>query len=98
MWEYDRIDISEGIDVNKTNASKEYDMCHYWYLSDKGFKFEPYLCNSCHDLMQKALSFDDISIASVKGSDNKIHFWYMNKDDAINILKSSNLNEKSGLL
>ena len=48
--------------------------------------------------MQKALNFDDISIASVKGSDNKIHFWCMNKDDAINILKSSNLNEESGLL
>ena len=67
-------------------------------FSGKGFKFEPYLCNSCHNLMQKALNFDDISIASVKGSDNKIHFWCMNKDDAINILKSSNLNEKSGLL
>ena len=97
MWEYDRIDISEGIDVNKTNTSKECDMCHYWYFSDKGFKSEPYLCNSCYDLIQKALNFDDISIASVKGSDNKIHFWYMNKDDAINILKNSNLNEKSGL-
>ena len=29
MLEYDRIDISEGIDVNKTNASKECDICHY---------------------------------------------------------------------
>ena len=25
MLEYNRIDISEGIDANKTNASKEYD-------------------------------------------------------------------------
>ena len=32
MLEYDRIDISEGIDVNKTNASKECDICHFWYL------------------------------------------------------------------
>ena len=55
MLEYDRIDISEGIDVNKTSASKECDICHYWYFKDIGFKYEPYLCNGCHDLMQKLL-------------------------------------------
>ena len=54
MLEYDRIDISEGIDVNKTSASKESDTCHYWYFKDIDFKYEPYLCNGCHDLMQKA--------------------------------------------
>ena len=27
MLEYDRIDVSEGIDVNKTNASRECDIC-----------------------------------------------------------------------
>ena len=55
MLECDRIEISEGIDVNKTNASKECDICHYWYFKDIGFKYEPYLCNGCHDLMQKLL-------------------------------------------
>ena len=29
MLDYDRIDISEGTDVNKTNVSKECDICHY---------------------------------------------------------------------
>ena len=51
MLEYERIDISEGIDVNKTNLSKECDICHYWYFKDIGFKYGPYLCNGCHDLM-----------------------------------------------
>ena len=51
MLEYERTDISEGIDVNKTNLSKECDICHYWYFKDVGFKYEPYLCNGCHDLM-----------------------------------------------
>ena len=32
MLKYDKIDISEGIDVNKTIASKECDVCHYWYF------------------------------------------------------------------
>ena len=41
MLEYERIDISEGIDVNKTNLSKECDICHCWYLKDIGFKYEP---------------------------------------------------------
>ena len=65
MLEYDRIDISEGINVNKTNLSKECDICHYWYLKDIGFKYEPYLCNDCHYLMQKAMSFNNIAIAYV---------------------------------
>ena len=41
MLEYDRIDISEGIDINKANASKECDICHYWYFLDKNFNYEP---------------------------------------------------------
>ena len=55
MLEYDRIDISEGIDTNKTSASKECNICHYWYFLDKNY--DPHLCNGCHDLMQKAISF-----------------------------------------
>ena len=49
----------ERIDLNKTNASKERDICHDWYFKDIGFRYEPYLCNGCHDLMQKAMSFKD---------------------------------------
>ena len=32
MLYYDRIDVSEGININKTSASKEFDICHYWYF------------------------------------------------------------------
>ena len=98
MLEYDRIFISEGIDVNKTNASKECDICHYWYFEEIVFKYEPYLCNSCHDLMQKAMSFDDVAIVYVKGSAYKIHFWHMNKNNAISIMNNSNLVDKKGVL
>ena len=55
MLEYDGIDISEGIGIIKANASKECDICHYWYLLDKSFKYEPYLCNGCHNLKFIAL-------------------------------------------
>ena len=48
--------------------------------------------------MQKAMNSNDVVIVSVKASDCRIHFWYISKDDAINIMKNSDLNEKSGLL
>ena len=98
MLEYDRIDISEGIDVNKTSASKECDICHYWYFEEIGFKYEPYLCNSCHDLMQKAMSFDDVAIVYVKESAYKIHFWHMSKNNAISIMNNSNFVDNKGVL
>ena len=96
--EYERIDISEGIGVNETNLSKEWDICHYWYFKDVGFKYEPYLCNGCHDVMQKAMDFNNITIVYIKGSVYRIHFQYMSKDDAINIVNGSNLVDKSGIL
>ena len=96
--EYERIDISEGIGVNKTNLSKEWDICDYWYFKDVGFKYEPYLCNGCHDVMQKAMDFNNIAIVYIKGSVYRIHFQYMSKDDAINIVNGSNLVDKSGIL
>ena len=45
MLEYDRINISDEIDINKTNSSKECDICLYWYFLNKNFNYEPYLCN-----------------------------------------------------
>ena len=57
MLEYEGFNISEGIDVKKTSLLKECDICCFWYFKDVGFKYEPYFCNGCHDLMQKAMSF-----------------------------------------
>ena len=65
---------------------------------DKSFSYEPYLCNGCHDLMQKAMSFNDVVIVSIKGNDYRIHFRYMSKDDAISIMHNSNLIDKKGVL
>ena len=67
MLEYDRIDISEGININKSSDKlKEPDICHYWYFLYKNFAYEQYLCYGCHDLMQKAMSFNDAAIVSIK--------------------------------
>ena len=98
MLEYNRIYISKGIEVNKTSASKECDICHYWYFKDISFKYESYLCNGGHNLMQKATSFNDVAIVIVQGNAYRIHFWYMSKDDAVSIMSNSNLLDKKVVL
>ena len=62
-----------------------------------GFKYESYLCNGCHDLMQKAMSFNDVAIVYVKGNAYRIHFWYMSKNDASSIMNNSNVVGKKGV-
>ena len=94
MLEYEKIDMSEGIELNKSDGSKECDICHYWYFLDKSFNYEPYLCSGCHDLMQKAINFNDVAIVSIKGRDYRIHFWYISKSDAINLVNNSILDNK----
>ena len=98
MLEYYRVDISEGIDINKTNASKECDICHYWYFKDIGFGYEPYLYNGCHGLMQKVVNFNNAAIVSVKESDYRIHVWSMSKDNTTSIMNNSDLSDKSSVL
>ena len=71
------------------------------FVAEITFKYEAYFCNGCHDLIQKAMSFNDVAIVSVKGNKYRIHFWQISKDNIDNIdniMKNSNLNEKSGLL
>ena len=61
--EYDRIDISEGIDVNKNiSTSKQCYLCSYWYFIDKNFNYQKYMCNGCHDMSMKAISMYNLCI------------------------------------
>ena len=54
MLQYEKISVSEVIDIDKTNASKECMLCHYWYFKDVGFKFEPHVCNKSYDVLMTA--------------------------------------------
>ena len=65
MLEYNRINISEEIDINQTSASKKGNICYYWYFEDICFKHEPYRFNGCLDLMQKAMSLLIILLLSM---------------------------------
>ena len=63
-----RIDVSEGTDINKTSASKECDICYYWYFLNYGLKSEPNVCIRCHDLLLMSINFSDIAILNTKAS------------------------------
>ena len=68
MLYYDRIDISEGIDLAKSNNSKECMICHYWFFN-QGFEFRDSVCNGCHDLTMLSVSISDIAIIAIKNVD-----------------------------
>ena len=66
MLKYDRIDISEGIDVDKRNKSKECKFCHYWYFLNKSLRYGPYTCDSCYDIMKGSTDFKNIAVVHIK--------------------------------
>ena len=69
MLYYDRIDVSEGIVVNKSSASKDCDFCQYWYFLNYSFKFQPNVCSRCHDLLMMSVNLSDIGIINIICSD-----------------------------
>ena len=89
MLRYQKIDISEEIDVNKTNASKEFELCHYWFFKDIGFKFEGHVCNKCHDLLTIAYSLKDIAILNAKGNTYRCILMGISKNESLKRLNNS---------
>ena len=97
MLQYEIFDVSEGTDGNKTGASKEFMLCHYWYFKYVGFKFEPHVCNKSHDILMTAYELKNIAILNVKGFDFRYILWGISRDEAFNRLNNSVLEDK-GLL
>ena len=95
---YDRIDVSEGIDVNKASAAKECHVCHYWYFLNYSFKFQPHVCNRCHDLLMMSRNLSDIAILNNKRSDYRCIISLISKNEDINLLQNADLAEKNGTL
>ena len=98
MLYFDRIDISEGIDVNKTSSSKECDICHYCYFLNYSFKFQPNVCNRCHDLSMMSMNLSDIAILNIKGSNYRCIISLTSKHEIINLMQNTDLTKKSRTL
>ena len=89
MLQYQKTDVSEGIDVNKTSESEECELCHYWFLKDVGFKFEKHVCNGCHDLLTMAYSLKNIAILSAKEATFRCVLMGINKNEGLKRLNNS---------
>ena len=88
MLYYDRIDMSERIDLAKSNNSKDYLICHYWFYN-YGFKFQDSLCNGCHNLTMLSNDINNIAIIYFEDVDYLCIILNISKSGDINSLKSS---------
>ena len=95
MLVYEKIDISNGIDV-MSDKSKECTLCHYWYFLDKNFSYRPYLCDGCYNMMQKCNKLKNIAIVHIKKSVYRICFLHISKREAKKLM--TNLIDKKGVL
>ena len=89
MLRYQKTDVSEGIDINETSASKECELCYYWFFKDVGFKFEEHVCNKCHDLLTIAYSLKNIAILSAKGITFRCILMGISKNQGLKRLNNS---------
>ena len=89
--------VSEGIEINKTNKLKECMLCHCQYFKDLGYKFQPYLCNGCHAVSTMAYELKNIALLNAKGVDYRCISWSISRDEAINRLNNSVLENKGVL-
>ena len=97
MLQYQKIDVSEGIDLNKTSASKECQVCHYWFFKDIGFKFEEHVCNKCHDVLTIAHSLKDVALLSAKGNTYRCILTGISKNECLKRLNNSVIYDKGVL-
>ena len=89
MFWYQKIDVSEKIDVKKTSASKECKLCHCWFCKDIGFKFEECVCNKCHDLLTIDSSLKYIAILYTKGNTYRCILMVISKNEGWKRLHNS---------
>ena len=57
--------MSEGTDINITTAPEEHIICQYWYLFEKRFRFQPCVCNGCHDVLMISRDINNIAILNI---------------------------------
>ena len=97
MLQYERIDASKGIEINKTSLSKECALCHYWFFKDVGFKFEEHVCNGYNDLLTMAYSLVNITILNAKGATFRCILWSISRNEGSKRLNNSVFEDKGVL-
>ena len=99
MLEYDRTDLSEGIDIKKCKeTSRECSLCKFYNFLDKNFNYGPYLCNGCYDMSLKAISMQNLTIINHNGNAYRTNFAFISKKDALNLIKNAVIMGEKGTL
>ena len=99
MLEYDRIDISEGIDTKKCiETSRECSLCKFYYFLNKNFNYGPYLCNGSYDMSLKAISMQNLAIINHNGNHYRVNFAFISIKDAFSLIKNAVITDKKGTL
>ena len=94
MLEYNRIDISEGIDINKCEeTSARCSLCKFYYFLDENFSYGPFLCNGCY-MSLKAVSMQNLTIINHNGNHYRVNFAFISKKDAYNLIKNATIIDK----
>ena len=97
MLEHDRIDLSEGIDVNKCeDSSTKCNLCQYYYFVNRNFNYQRYLCDGCH-MSVKAVSMQHLTIIYHSGNAYRVNYMFMSRNDAFNVRKNSIIIDKKGV-
>ena len=87
MLHYDSIDLREGMDLTKSNNSKERIVFHNWYFNH-GFKFQSSVYNGCHDLTMLCLNLNDIAFITIKGVGYPLIIHDISESDLIFFLEN----------
>ena len=99
MLEYNRIDISEGTDINKCEeTSRRCSLCTFYYFLDKNLSYGPYLCICCHDMSLKTVIMQNLTIINHNGNHYRVNFAFISKKDAYNLIKNATIIDKKGTL
>ena len=91
MLKSDEIDITEGIDIDKTNKSRECMFCHYWYYLNKNFSYGPFTWDGCYNIVQRSTDFKNIAIFHVKKSRYRTYFKDISKHKAKKLVNKFDL-------
>ena len=94
---HERIDKSEGIDLDRSEKYVKWMICNHYYFKYIGFKYQPYVCNGCHDFSMTVMNLSDFFVLYIKGINYRVYTCGINKKEAVNILNNSVLDNKGVL-
>ena len=93
MLYYDRIDVSEGIDINKSSKLKKFNISHNWYFLHTEFKIQVDVWNRYHDVLMMSMNLSVLPVLNINCVDYSSVINRTTKGEAVNLLQNADLNK-----